>query len=104
MVDQSELAWRLMTRRNGADLAFTQMIHAKNFANDKRYRGECIDWENYTHSSSDMTLTSEAEKIDRNIIIQLAGDDSTTLIAAGRFFQHRAAAIDLNLGKVDVCL
>ena len=29
MVDQSSLSWRLLVKKNGADLAFSQMMHAK---------------------------------------------------------------------------
>lgn len=97
MVDQSNLAWRLLVKGNGADLAFSQMMHARNFMTDKNYRSDCVDWDDYTHSSGTLE-TSRAKLLDSPLIVQLAGDDPKVLVGAGKFVHHDVAAIDLNLG------
>ena len=97
MVDQSNLAWRLLVRENGADLAFSQMMHARNFMTDKNYRSDCVDWDDYTHSGG-IQEAERAKKLDGPLIVQLAGDDPHVLVEAGKYLHHDVAAIDLNLG------
>jgi len=95
MVDQSELAFRLLVRQHGADVAFSQMMHARNFFTDPVYRSECVDWVDYSNTWG----TAEASRqLDRPLIVQLAGDNPTTLVQAGQLVHHDAAAVDLNLG------
>eukprot|EP01038_Epipyxis_sp_PR26KG_P004404 gene4404-6229_t len=98
MVDQSSLSWRLLVKQNGVDLAYSQMMHARNFMIDKNYRHDCIDWDNYNHTSGRMEETLQAKTLDQPLIVQLAGDDPDVLVKAGGYIQHDVAAIDLNLG------
>jgi len=102
MVDQSSLPWRLLVRQHGADVAFSQMCHARNFVNDRKYRSECIDWDDYSHTSGRAEDEKHARALDGNHIVQLAGDDPDTLVAAGRLAlaggNKNVVALDLNLG------
>lgn len=98
MVDQSNLAWRLLVRQNGVDVAFTQMVHTKNFVKDKSFRKEIVDWTDYTTSTNSPALEEEARRLDRPLFVQLAGDNPDYLIQTGLLIQEDATAIDLNLG------
>ena len=100
MVDQSSLPWRLLVKKHKTDLAFSQMMHARNFMNDKKYREDCIDWEDYTHTSGNPDLELQARRADFPLIVQLAGDDPNVLVNAGKYVENspNVVAIDLNLG------
>ena len=84
-------------RQHGTDLAFSQMMHARNFMTDHNYRSDCVDWDNYTHSDGE-SASLRSRQLDKPLIVQLAGDDPNVLVNAGKFIQHDVAAIDLNLG------
>lgn len=82
MVDASELAFRDLTRKYGADLAYTPMLNSKIFARDAKYRLEHFT----THPA------------DRPLAAQFCANDPALLVEAARHVQDHVDAVDLNLG------
>mmetsp|Transcript_18249 Transcript_18249/g.32745 ORF Transcript_18249/g.32745 Transcript_18249/m.32745 type:complete len:317 (+) Transcript_18249:2423-3373(+) len=82
MVDQSELPFRLLTRRYGADVAYTPMFHSRLFAESEKYR------------SQQFKTCDE----DSPLIVQFCGNDPQTVLAAARHVEDKCIAVDLNLG------
>lgn len=97
MVEQSSVAWRLLVRQHGCDLAYTQMIHARCFAIGGLYRKGCVDWETYGAGNEDL-VDPAILALDRPLIAQFAGNCTDWLVQAGRIVENRVSAVDLNLG------
>lgn len=83
MVDQSELPFRLLARRYGAQLCYTPMVNAGQFIRSSTYRQEIME-----------SMPAE----DRPLIVQFAGHEPATLLQAARYVEHMCDAVDLNLG------
>ena len=82
MVDQSELAFRMLCREHGATLAYTPMFHSRLYCED--------------HTYADEFFTTCPE--DRPLIVQFCGNDPAVLLRAALAVQDRCDFVDLNLG------
>lgn len=82
MVDQSELAFRMLTRRYGVGLAYTPMFHSRLFSENAKYRKQ------------QFSTCPE----DRPLFVQFCGDDPEILVKAGKHIESECDAIDLNCG------
>ncbi|KAL1511618.1 hypothetical protein AB1Y20_006411 [Prymnesium parvum] len=82
MVGASDLAFRLLLRRHGAQLCYTEMLFAHRFLSDPSYREAKL-------------RTTPA---DRPLVVQFCATDAPTLAGAARLAAPQCDAIDLNLG------
>eukprot|EP01012_Entosiphon_sulcatum_P015226 TRINITY_DN20227_c0_g1_i1.p1 TRINITY_DN20227_c0_g1~~TRINITY_DN20227_c0_g1_i1.p1 ORF type:complete len:403 (+),score=88.59 TRINITY_DN20227_c0_g1_i1:46-1254(+) len=82
MVEGSELPFRRLVRRYGAELCYTPMFHAANFAHDRKYRKR--------------EFTTDGT--DRPVFAQFAGHDPRVLLEAAKLIEDQVDAVDINLG------
>ena len=82
MVNQSELAFRLLSRQHGVRLTYTPMLHSRLFASSDTYRRDNFD----------------EHPTDRPLVVQFCGDNPATLLSAARYVETRCDAVDLNCG------
>ena len=86
MVDQSEQAFRRLTRKYNAHLCYTPMFNSSKMVHDHRYMAETLqDLNGYTDG-------------DRPLFVQLCGHKPDELLVAAKAVEHTADAVDLNLG------
>lgn len=86
MVDQSELAFRVLCKRHGAEAAYTPMLHARLFNETQAYREEHF------------TTTFDSPEEDRPLLAQFCANDPDTLLAAAKHVEPFVDGIDINLG------
>ncbi|KAL4079592.1 FMN-linked oxidoreductase [Scleroderma citrinum] len=92
MVDQSDAPFRMLTRRYGATLAYTQMLDPDKLIDDREYlQVHLRDIQAYNASGSDAAYA-------RPIVVQLCGNDPEVVVKAARQVQTHCDGIDLNLG------
>ncbi|KAL8805976.1 MAG: hypothetical protein Q9182_001633 [Xanthomendoza sp. 2 TL-2023] len=112
MVDQSEFAWRLLTRsfltpaQQSSFLAYTPMLHARLYKETSSYREHHFQPTRISvpssHPSSPDTGTVaylDGHPVhDRPLIVQFCANDPTHLLEAARRVAPYCDAVDLNLG------
>ena len=86
MVDQSDLPFRLLCRRYGANIAFTPMIHCKLFVERDTYREKFFN------------LVQGTPSADRPLMAQLCGSDTEYVVKTATLLQPFCDGIDLNCG------
>jgi tRNA-dihydrouridine synthase 1 len=82
MVDHSDLPFRMLSRRHGAGLCFTPMLHSRLFVEDEKYRKKMF----VTHPQ------------DRPLVVQIAGCDPDLLLKTVKLLEPFADIIDINFG------
>lgn len=82
MVEQSELAFRMMSRQFGSELCYTPMWHAGIFVRDAKYRNDAI----------------ETAPKDRPLLFQFCANDPETFANACALAEPHCDGVDLNLG------
>ncbi|CAI0430293.1 unnamed protein product [Linum tenue] len=82
MVDNSELPFRMLCRKYGADAAYTPMLHSRIFTENEKYR------------TQEFTTCKE----DRPLFVQFCANDPDTLLEAAGRVQPHCDYVDINFG------
>ncbi|KAK1439011.1 hypothetical protein QVD17_04826 [Tagetes erecta] len=82
MVDNSELPFRMLCRKYGAEAAYTPMLHSRIFSDNAKYR------------SQEFTTCKE----DRPLFVQFCANNPETLLEAARRVEAYCDYVDINLG------
>ncbi|KAI9769475.1 MAG: hypothetical protein M1835_006702 [Candelina submexicana] len=115
MVDQSEFAWRMLTRSfmtpetSKSLLAYSPMLHSRLFGEKPKFRESHFQpLRNTLPSPPDSDHASEASKsklyldgnpaFDRPLVVQFCANSPDELLEAARHVQPFCDAVDLNLG------
>lgn len=84
MVNNSDLAYRTLARKYGADICYTEMLHCKQFLQSKS-----------NPQKNNWFRTNENEK---SLVIQLCGNDPDIMTEVAKQVEPFCDAIDLNFG------
>ncbi|XP_071702847.1 uncharacterized protein [Rutidosis leptorrhynchoides] len=82
MYDGSELPFRMLCRKYGAEAAYTPMLHSRTFAQSKKFR------------KREFTTCKE----DRPLFVQFCGNDPEILLEAAYHVEPYCDYVDINLG------
>ncbi|RGP59290.1 trna-dihydrouridine synthase 1 [Fusarium sporotrichioides] len=101
MVDQSEFAWRMLTRsfisptEQKSLLAYTPMLHARLFSQDDKYRKAHFQ---AVKADGETPWLDGNPSIDRPLFVQFCANDPDALLSAAKQVAPYCDAVDLNLG------
>ncbi|KAK0722873.1 dihydrouridine synthase-domain-containing protein [Lasiosphaeria miniovina] len=111
MVDQSEFAWRMLSRsflpesQRCSILAYSPMLHSRLFAGGQKYRDTHFQptrepWagEGFDPAAALTPFLDGNPAIDRPLFVQFASHDPDALLAAAEMVAPYCDAVDLNLG------
>ncbi|KAI0412287.1 dihydrouridine synthase-domain-containing protein [Xylaria grammica] len=108
MVDQSEFAWRMLTRsfltpqENAKLLAYTPMFHARLFEETPKYRDTHFQATKQPIGTPDADPTNPFldgnPSFDRPLFVQFCANDPEHLLHAAKMVAPYCDAVDLNLG------
>ncbi|CAL8574403.1 tRNA dihydrouridine synthase [Xanthoria parietina] len=107
MVDQSEFAWRLLSRsflqpsQQSSLLAYTPMLHARLYKETQSYRDHHFQpvRTSFTSPSTQSEAYLDGNPInDRPLIVQFCANDPDDLLQAAKHVAPYCDAVDLNLG------
>uniref|UniRef100_A0A5J6NDW3 tRNA-dihydrouridine(16/17) synthase [NAD(P)(+)] n=1 Tax=Cymbidium ensifolium TaxID=78740 RepID=A0A5J6NDW3_CYMEN len=82
MVDNSELPFRMLCRKYGAEAAYTPMLHSRIFTENEKYR---------------ITEFSTCKE-DRPLFVQFCANDPYVLLEAAKKVEPYCDYVDINLG------
>ncbi|KAL8552696.1 hypothetical protein ACS0TY_001402 [Phlomoides rotata] len=82
MVDNSELPFRSLCRKYGAEAAYTPMLHSRMFSENEKYR------------SQEFTTCKE----DRPLFVQFCANNPDLLLEAARRVEAYCDYVDINFG------
>ncbi|KAK3302035.1 dihydrouridine synthase-like protein [Chaetomium strumarium] len=101
MVDQSEFAWRMLSRsflpesQRSSILAYSPMFHARLFGESQKYRDQHFQ---PTKPESNAPFLDGNPAIDRPFFVQFCANDPQALLNAAKLAAPYCDAVDLNLG------
>ncbi|ESZ97671.1 hypothetical protein SBOR_1953 [Sclerotinia borealis F-4128] len=113
MVDQSEFAWRMLSRSfmspesNKSLLAYTPMLHARMFSETPKFRDAHFQplksslvsqLNSPSLTCSDELFLDGNPGIDRPLFVQFCANDEKDLLESAKYVAPFCDAVDLNLG------
>jgi tRNA-dihydrouridine synthase 1 len=84
MVSNSDLAYRLLSRRYGADICYTEMVHVESFLR--------------SNSDPQRNIWYHTNGEDRPLVIQICGNNPEKMLQVAKKLELYCDAVDVNLG------